>query len=417
MHAYASRDPVFVAMNRRGQRETKGALGDFCVKCHAPMAVREGATTDGLNLDEVPGALQGVTCYFCHNAVSVGEHFNNDIQLADDDVLRGSIAAPADSAAHRTAYSPHQDRNRAESSRLCGSCHDVVNQAGVHLERTFLEYQGSLYAETGAAFETCSGCHMPGRPGKAANLPDAPERTIHEHLWPGVDVALTTFPDREAQRLAIECALASSARVFDLRHDGFGGFTVQIETSAGHNQPSGAAQDRRMWLEVIAYDAQDRRVFESGDIADGELEEKPVSAPDFDASLALYRDWLFDSAGKPTHDFWAAAPSPVAPTGYASLTLPAAISAVTAHTLSAEYVIPRFREIARMTVRLRLRPIGMDVLNRLVETGDLDASHLAQMPTFTLHGAAVEWRPDGSMRSLYPDELSCPTVYQDLLAD
>src|SRR6266581_6039630 len=42
MHAYASDDPVFLAMNKRGQRETSGALGSFCVKCHAPMAVREG---------------------------------------------------------------------------------------------------------------------------------------------------------------------------------------------------------------------------------------------------------------------------------------------------------------------------------------------------------------------------------------
>ena len=39
MHAYAAEDPVFRAMNQRGQRETGGALGDFCVKCHAPMAV------------------------------------------------------------------------------------------------------------------------------------------------------------------------------------------------------------------------------------------------------------------------------------------------------------------------------------------------------------------------------------------
>ena len=29
MHAYASDDPLFVAMNRRGQRETGGALGTF----------------------------------------------------------------------------------------------------------------------------------------------------------------------------------------------------------------------------------------------------------------------------------------------------------------------------------------------------------------------------------------------------
>src|SRR5688572_10024849 len=54
MHAYAARDPVFIAMNQRGQEETGGALGSLCVNCHAPMAVRTGATVDGLNLDQVP---------------------------------------------------------------------------------------------------------------------------------------------------------------------------------------------------------------------------------------------------------------------------------------------------------------------------------------------------------------------------
>ncbi len=44
MHAYASIDPVFVAMNKRGQRETNNALGTFCLQCHAPMAVALGLT-------------------------------------------------------------------------------------------------------------------------------------------------------------------------------------------------------------------------------------------------------------------------------------------------------------------------------------------------------------------------------------
>src|SRR6478672_4090627 len=42
MHAYAADDPVFVAMNKRGQRETNGELGDFCLRCHAPMALELG---------------------------------------------------------------------------------------------------------------------------------------------------------------------------------------------------------------------------------------------------------------------------------------------------------------------------------------------------------------------------------------
>src|SRR4051812_32874881 len=75
MHAYSSRDPVFLAMNSRGNAETGGALGNFCVKCHAPMAVLEGQTTDGSNLDTLPNAMQGVSCYFCHSTVRVaGTH-------------------------------------------------------------------------------------------------------------------------------------------------------------------------------------------------------------------------------------------------------------------------------------------------------------------------------------------------------
>src|SRR5215831_9506329 len=53
MHAYAGRDPVFRAINKRMQRETGGAMGSLCVQCHAPLALRLGMTTDGLNLDEL----------------------------------------------------------------------------------------------------------------------------------------------------------------------------------------------------------------------------------------------------------------------------------------------------------------------------------------------------------------------------
>src|SRR5688572_9748953 len=80
MHAYASDDPVFLAMNARGQEEV-ATLGDFCVQCHAPMAVRTGATTDGLNLAELPRHLKGVTCYFCHTVSAVEGTHNNPLVL------------------------------------------------------------------------------------------------------------------------------------------------------------------------------------------------------------------------------------------------------------------------------------------------------------------------------------------------
>lgn len=409
MHAYAADDPVFVAMNKRGQRETGGKLGAFCVQCHAPMAVREGATTDGLNLAELPSKLKGVTCYFCHNAVDVGEHFNNDVRLANDTTMRASLDSPATSTAHAVGYSPLLDGNRRESATLCGSCHDVVTPAGVHLERTFEEYKGSLFARQEAGFESCAGCHMPGRSGRAAEVAFAPVRTVHEHLWPGVDIALSPFADRARQQRAVECELAFNTRIRSIEYDGLGTFTIYSETQAGHRQPSGAAQDRRMWLEVVAYDARDNVVFESGRFGDGESVDIAPFDPRYDPQLALYRDWFYDAEGNATHDFWKAAPSSAHPDGYEALTLPFTINPSVPHTLGARYTIARHKEIARMTVRLRMQPIGRDVLIDLVRSGELDPSVVDSMPTFTLHGASVEWRPnEPAPRSLLPDDLTCP---------
>lgn len=409
MHAYAAQDPVFVAMNVRGQRETGGALGSFCVQCHAPLALRENASSDGLHLDEVPAKLQGVTCYVCHNTVGVGQAFNNSLTLADDQTFRGGIHDPVNSTAHGALYGAYQDGNRHENSELCGACHDVVVPSGVHLERTFEEYKSSLFGQLQQGFETCGGCHMPGRKAQAAELPQAPERTVHEHLWPGVDIALTQFPERDLQRQAVECNLALNTRIRAVDYDGLGTFTVQTETSAGHKQPSGSAQDRRMWLEVVAYDASDQVVFESGQIADDELEDKAPTDPDYDPQLALYRDWMYDTDGAATRNFWEAASSNAHPGGYESVTLPYTIEPNLPHVLTARYTVARYREIDRMTLRLRMRPLGLDVLRDLVESGDLDPSLSNRVPTFTMYGAAVEWRPDEpTPRSLLPADLACP---------
>jgi hypothetical protein len=410
MHAYASKDPVFLAMNKRGQEEA-AELGDFCVKCHAPMAVREKATSDGLNLEQVPDHLQGVTCYFCHNAVGIEKHFNNDIQLADDTTMRGGIRDPVRTEAHRAEYSELHDRNSQRSTLLCGGCHDIVTPKGVELERTLQEYEGSVFAKPGAGFDTCQGCHMRGREGVVANDPATPVplRRLHEHLWPGVDVALTEFPHREAQRIAIDCALAYSISLITLDHDGQGRFTVQLETNAGHGQPSGAAQDRRMWLELIAYDAQDEVIYESGAIADGEVEEKPIGAPDYDRNLWLFRDRIYGNEDEEVHMFWDA-------TRYQNYTLPPAVT-VTRHTLTTHYDIPPAR-VARVTARLRMRPMGLDVLQDLIDSGHLDPALVEQMPTFTVAGAVLEWKrgdtPRGTVTQL-PISLQCPNDYLCML--
>ncbi len=385
MHAYAAKDPVFLAMNKRGQRETNGALGTFCVNCHAPMAVRDGMTTDGLNLAQLPEQYQGVTCYFCHNADRVDGDHNAMLHLASDNIMRGGINNPKQPGVHRAAYASIFDENKLESSQMCGGCHDIVTDSGVHLERTLAEYNMSVFVTNPKGFDTCNGCHMQPHQDLAADDPpsNVPVRRVHEHVWPGVDVPLTDNPDREAMTAAVrDCRLQNSISFFTVDSDPFGTFTFTVETQGGHNEPSGATQDRRLWLEVKAFDADGKQVYSSGDIMDGELEDKPQDDPKYDKDLWLMRDRIFNAQGEPVHMFWEAAPSAQYPNGYLEPTdvLPVGkIAQPGSHSRTRQYRIlvssadgsPGLP--SRLTARLRMRPMGMDVLQDLVDSGDLDS--------------------------------------------
>ena len=412
MHAYAAEDPVFHAMNRLGQKETGGELGDFCVGCHAPLAVADGLTSDGLNLDEVPDHAKGVTCYFCHNVEQVSGTHNNPLELAMDQTMRGGIADPLQPGVHRAAYSEIHDGAKLESAALCGACHDIVTPGhGVSLERTFQEWQDSIFSATtkAAGRSTCIDCPMDGRDAPAAEMEglSVPVRKTHAHLWPGVDVALTEFPGVETQRRAIECFL-SSVIMTRLEVDPLGGLDLWIEASAGHSFPSGAAQDRRAWVELLAYDDDDQVIFQTGVVGDDEVVDKPDDHPNHDPNLWIFRDRLYDVDGQPTHRFWEAAPSEAYPLGYESYLLPATSMQGGDHGRHRSYQIGIAP--ARVTVRVRIRPVGLEVLDELIELDHLDPEVRAQVPTHDIVGSQIEWRREDGYDTVVqnrPQPLDC----------
>ncbi len=405
MHAYAAEDPVFLAMNRRGQAATDGALGSFCVNCHAPLAVREGATVDGLNLDEVPAELKGVTCYFCHNVEAVEGTHDNPLRLSGDQTLRGGIVDPVDNSAHRSEYSELFATQRLESATLCGACHDVVTPsppapAEVALERTFSEWQGSIFAPPQAlddsAALSCNGCHMRPFPGEVvADAPGVRTRTRHAHDFPGVDVAVSPFPRTgdetldlaigEAQADAVRSFLDSTLRIeicVLTRFTGDASIKVTLDNAAaGHNFPSGAAQDRRLFVELRAYATGESEPFyESGVRPDG-----AAAAELDDPDLWLLRDRIFGAEGEEVHLFWEAASYRSSTIGVATSPDPLDPGYVAGHAVRefpATGVLPRAPE--RVSVRVRLEPIGREVLADLVEGGELDAEVLERMPTHDL---------------------------------
>lgn len=412
MHAYALEDPVFAAMNARGQEETDGELGAFCVNCHAPMAVFEGAFADGdfANLEQVPDHLRGVTCYFCHTTVDVERDHNAGLVRADDQTMRAALADPPAVRpwAHDVAYSERHESRSPMSSQVCGACHDIVTPAGVQLERTYQEYLSTVVSKPGDGFNSCQTCHMPGSDDleQVADYEGVTVRKRHSHLFPAVDVPLTPFPGREGLVNAVELsALPQSIGSFTLESiDGGSSVHLFLETQAGHAQPSGAAQDRRLWVELKAFDRDGDLRFESGVIDDDELEEVPPGEPGRDPKLCMLRDRLFDTEdpedpeAREVHMFWEAR-------SVTSRVMPPPINSVSGgHATdppcgpypvgdSSDPVDPR---AARIEIRVRMRPMGRDVLQDLVDSGHLDAAVLAEMPTFTLFQTVATPDPSSS---------------------
>jgi hypothetical protein len=419
MHAYAAEDPVFRAMNARGQRETNGELGDFCVECHAPLAVALGLTEDGLNLDEVPQHLQGVTCYFCHNVENVTGTHNNPIELAMDNTMRGAFEDPVDNDMHASAYSLWIDERTHESGQMCGSCHDIVTHAGVHLERTYEEWLGSFMSDvdpvSGAPVDLgqrCTTCHhgytptevgyeKTPQPGPIADAPGVVTRDrVFNHHMAAVDVALTDFPSDDPA-LAAELRGEQVVQIFELLDTSLcatvcvnpapsGGTNVDIflhnEFSA-HSFPSGAAQDRRVWVELEVF-AGEQSLLRSGAVADDQSVDAHAASGQ-DPLLWLFRDRMLDEAGNEVHMFWEArevesnllrAADMLTPTGDAST-----------------WVSRRFHvdsdAVDLVTMRGRMRPMDFSVLDDLVASGDLDPAVREAMPTFNLAPWMLTWTP------------------------
>jgi hypothetical protein len=397
-------------MNARGQRETGGALGTFCVSCHAPMAVAEGATTDGLNLDSVPQKLRGVTCFFCHSVDSVNGAHNDPLHLASDLVMRGPISDPATNAAHAAKYSLFHDRDRVDSASMCGACHDITTQHGAALERTYAEWQASVFAHApGGA--TCGQCHMAQSSTlqPIASAPGLAPRRLHAHTFAAIDTALTTFPNADKQKTAVQSLLDTTLQsALCVSTQGPPQIRVLLENvAAGHGFPSGAAQDRRVWVEVVAYSGANV-VYQSGVVADG---TSPVASADPDRWLL--RDCIFDETGKEVRMFWQAA-------SYESNAL---LGQATFDTLD-----PRFYQthvaqsfprgggslsgpVDRVTMRVRVQPIGIDVLDDLVTSGDLDPKYKAAMTTLDV-GSLVTWTSATATTTYMEDRtpLSCITT-------
>lgn len=407
MHAYASDDPVFVAMNKRGQRETGGALGDFCLECHAPMALELGLAT-GADFD--PATLtpeaRGITCYFCHNVKSIDDTHNNGLVLANDQTMRGGVRDPVKNSVHFSAYDPLLDSD-TNQSEMCGSCHDIVvpatinDNADIAVERTFAEWQQTFFAtESDPLLHfTCGGCHMVSKRDLIADAPGLNTRPrdggFHAHTFGGIDQALTLFPRIDEQAAAIQEILDPSINIvgaINLEGKRNGGICLDPDSviriridniGAGHAWPSGAAQDRRAWLEIKAFDVNGALVFSSGVTPDG---MDPLDTPGFvNVPTVGMWDRTFKLDNTSAHFFWEVARVD------SSMLLPIPMVRGGDHSINAELSVSNAASIDRIETRILIRALPYELIDDLVATGDLAASVRDQLQTLVVGGGSSVW--------------------------
>ena len=358
MHAYAITDPVFHAMHSLAQKETGGEIGDFCIRCHAPVGTGTGEVTASTKGPEglSETSLAAVSCEVCHRSVRMedGHPANANFKIQPGAPLVGGLPNPQQTPAHASSTN-----NSLKNPDFCGSCHNVVNRRGVKVEKPHEEFIASPYPGRDT---NCLSCHMQTYTGKAT--PDGPLRNrLHRHDFIGVDVAVTPFPRLGYQRREVEEFLRTAARLsVDAPEEAVAGallkFTVNVKNvGAGHNLPTGPSTEREMWIEVIAASTDGRILFESGTLDEnGDLRGGHGSSQRDDPQLALFTDRFVDKKGETVFFMWQA-------------------HALEEHTIppletrSANYEIELPERLAgqdiRLSVRLRFRAFPPHQLRRL----------------------------------------------------
>lgn len=302
MHAYAVKDPVWLDQNDRAQIATAGALDQFCIQCHSPVALLTASIPAEpiVDITDLPQIIkEGVTCDFCHSVVAPAPTAFDSVQYSvmPGDTKFGPISDPANNPFHESEY-----RDFFERSVACGGCHNLVVN-GVPTEMTMTEWDESPYS---AMTLDCQDCHMPKYSGFAAA--GGPMRdNLHKHNFIGVDVALTDFPNKDEQRAAVAELLRNSATmVVDVDNPGTTADSVAVNIAVhndqtGHNIPTGVFFARQMWIEVTIEDAGGGIVYQSGQLdANGDLmDSHSILNPNGDPDLTLFGGTLFDALGQP----------------------------------------------------------------------------------------------------------------------
>jgi hypothetical protein len=237
-----------------GRDEKVKGLTAGCLGCHSPSAYKAGdyppTPTDPEKIDSFwnqKGGIKlfadrGVFCDFCHTIEGFEGKapFNhNYISTASAEIepKRGDLESP---------WSPYHETETSElhaDAKFCGICHNELNDFGVWVKATEIEYQDGPYPDKNIA---CQTCHMPPVAGKPAKMGPARDEN-HDHWFGG---GFTGFVEGAAKvNINIKGTSLKAREKIN--------FSIKVHHLApGHKFPTGASEERDVWLHVGVYDKE-----------------------------------------------------------------------------------------------------------------------------------------------------------------
>jgi hypothetical protein len=210
-----------------------------CNGCHAPLAFLAGDIPPK-RPEAKSRANEAVTCDLCHSITgfhgAVPVNFN---WISEPGKVKQGPRPGLVSPHHETHENPF-----LRSAEFCGTCHNEQNPWGLYVKSTHLEWKDGPQSKGGIV---CQDCHMPPAAGRSAKM-GSELPNVRQHLFHGA---------HDPGKLAG----VAEVRIHPESREAEPGDTVKltavvVNAKAAHKIPSGSAEERVLWLEVIAKDAK-----------------------------------------------------------------------------------------------------------------------------------------------------------------
>ena len=240
-----------------------------CNGCHAPLAFLAGDIPPKPPAEKTR-ANESVSCDVCHTVTG----FAGDVPFNFNWI---SVPGKVKQGPREGVVSPHHETRAnafLRSAEFCGTCHNEKDPWGLYVKSTHLEWKEGPHGKAGIV---CQDCHMPPAAGRSARMGE-PLPDVRQHLFHGA---------HDPGKLAGVAEVRIHPETRELEPGDTAKFTaVVVNAKAGHKIPSGSAEERVLWLDVVATDGNGKTYHLSVDPKGFEGEEYTIAS---DTAMA-YQD-------------------------------------------------------------------------------------------------------------------------------